>query len=813
MGVLVKEMLRSEIIKTLAVPGFALMAFASANCASAQATATGGSDIATLLPQVTVQARRISENQQKVPVAVTALAGKALQQDTITQISDLQKNVPSLEIDPGSLGGSGDPRFTVRGLSGTLVSDPSVVTYFDQVPLDPKDFAYQQYDLESVQVLKGPQGTLFGRNSTGGAVLFAPVRPGSKFGGYVDLRYGNFNDRDLSAAINLPLDETLSVRLAGETEERDGIVKSVTGGGQYDNRKHGSFRAELLYRPNDRYENYLQGTVYRVRESNAQPQLTAVAPCTVGLGGVAPICYFSSATGIIPGVPGFIPTNVVTGAPDVGAEFSQQQTLGRDRTVSNFHAPFDVDYDGLTDIATARFGSVTIKNIAHADIAKYHLGYDLTGTGAGLLDQQDSQSNRNYSDELQFYGVAFDSRLSWLLGGFYDKFTQSEDEVFNLVGYPGNPAFFFPGNPTSPQTVTLNEPQESEALFGQATLDLGQWISGVSITGGYRYTWDHRSLTQTRLQPGGFISAGPPPVILPPCALIGFPGVDPATCVENLSTRFSNSNYNISLNWQASPNTMAYIATRRGYKSGGFNFAATDPAFIEYKPETVTDVEIGLKSDWRLAEMPVRTNVAVYEARYEDIQAQFVTVSPSGLPEALIVNYDPVTGSHNKATLTGGEAEVTLVPLPELRITGFYGYASGKYDTFVNSTSGTPISLAGQQIDGIANSTGGVSINVTPDLPDDLGHPEITANYYGRSKLSSNSLNPGAIGGYANLDLRVDWRGAFHTPVDVAIYGNNVTNDRHVTIDNNLLNVVGVEAKQYAEPTTYGVELRYRFGG
>ena len=85
--------------------------------------------------------------------------------------------------------------------------------------------------------------------------------------------------------------------------------------------------------------------------------------------------------------------------------------------------------------------------------------------------------------------------------------------------------------------------------------------------------------------------------------------------------------------------------------------------------------------------MPVRSNFAVYEAKYNDIQAQFVTVSPSGLPEALIVNYDPFTGTHNKATLTGGEAEVTFIPMPQLHVTAFYGYASGKYDTFVNCTS------------------------------------------------------------------------------------------------------------------------------
>jgi iron complex outermembrane receptor protein len=203
------------------------------------------------LPDVIVQARRIDENQQKVPVAVTTLTAKTLERDTVTQVSDIQDLAPSLTVDPGSLGGSADPRFSLRGLSGTLVSDPSVVTYFDEVPSDPRNFAYSLYDLSSVQVLKGPQGTLFGKNSTGGAVLFEPTRPGHDFGGYIDGRYGNFNDREVEGAINLPITTGLYARLSADGEWRDGTVTSVTGGFKYNDRDHQSVRGELLFQPND----------------------------------------------------------------------------------------------------------------------------------------------------------------------------------------------------------------------------------------------------------------------------------------------------------------------------------------------------------------------------------------------------------------------------------------------------------------------------------------------------------------------------------------------------------------------------------
>jgi len=781
---------RAALVTSLVLSAAAIAQSASA--ADATATAT---DQATTLPEVIVQARRVSENQERVPVAVTTLSTQHLREDTVTQVSDLAKSVPSFEVDPGSLGGAADPVFTVRGLSGALVADPSVVAYFDQVATDPRNFAYSMYDLESVQVLKGPQGTLFGKNSTGGAVTFAPIRPSQNFGGYVDFRYGNYNDTELSGAINLPIiSDKLALRVAGDFENRDGTLSSTTGGGKYNDRDHGSVRAELLFTPNSHYENYLEATVYQVRENGNQFLLSGVEPCPTPGAISAPQCAYE------------FPLTLGLGTTDIQQELAQQQTLGKNRTVSNFHSPFDVDYDAVTDIATARFGEITIKNIAHMDYARYHIAYDLTGTGAGILDQDDHQGNHNYSDELQFIGDMMDHRLNWLVGGYYNKFVQNEHEDFDLET--------FPGNPFSPQDISISQPQESKALFGQVTYDFSQWAKGISLTAGYRYTWDNRSITQQRLQPGGFEPSPVPPffVIVPSCGLAGFPGLNNATCTENLSTNFSNYNYNVSLNWQATDHTLLYVSSRRGYKSGGFNFAATDPAFIEYSPETVTDVEIGLKSDWRLGEMPVRTNLAAYQGKYDNIQAQFVSTSPSGLPEALIVNQDPITGTKNKATLTGGEAEVTIIPVRQVTLSGYYGYASGKYDQFIDSASGTPISLAGQAVEGIANNTFGLNLQYHPEISGFTGPMTLSADLYNRSKESANALNPSAIGGYTNLDLRFDWRNAMGGPIDVAVYGTNVTNDRHVIIDNNLLNVVGVEAKQFADPTMYGIELRYHFG-
>jgi len=212
----------------------------------------------------------------------------------------------------------------------------------------------------------------------------------------------------------------------------------------------------------------------------------------------------------------------------------------------------------------------------------------------------------------------------------------------------------------------------------------------------------------------------------------------------------------------------------------------------------------------------VRANVAVYQGKYDNFQAQTIQAAGGigGLPEAIIVNQDPVTGEANKATLTGGEAELTIIPMRGLEASAFYGYAQGKYDQFIYEPGlGAPsVNLAGQQIDGIAKTTAGLTLNYSPDIPDGLGHPVASAVVYYRSKLSSNSLNPAILGGYTTLDLRIDWRDIGGRPVDVALYGRNVTDRRYATVYNNLESVVGIDSTQLNEPAMFGIEVRYHFG-
>ena len=773
---------------------------AAADPAQAAAMAAASQSGPIELEAVVVQARRVNELQQQTPVAVTALSAERLREDTIVQVQDLQRIAPSFEIGSTGLGGSAAPGFTVRGLTGALLTDPAVVAYFDEAVTDSRDFAYSFYDLGSVQVLKGPQGTLFGKNSTGGALLIAPQRPKADFGGYVDARYGSFNDREVQGAINLPVGDRLQLRIAGDYEKRDGTVQSVTGGPAYNDRNHGSVRFEALWRPAEVFENYLQVTDYQVRQINNLPQLRslnedcAAKPANlVAELSAKPYCAFEP------------PLTTAFHTGDLTQYFAQQQALGLDKTVANSAAPFDVDYLAGTDIASVRLGAMTFKNILHADLSRYHIGFDFDGTPANLLGQDDFQRNGFFSEEFQFVGTAFSKQLSWIVGGYYSDLELNESDVFREVD--------FPLNPINPLHVNQYEPQKSEAGFGQATYDFSQYVKGLSLTAGYRYTWDQRSFTQRRLEgPTGAIcglgatdSSG---------VFIPFPGTDTATCKEHLSERFSDDNYNLSLSWQATRDLLVYVATRKGYKAGGFNFTASQAQFITYKPEELHDLEFGLKADWHIGVVPLRTNLAVFGAKYDNIQSQVTRVDPvSGNLESIIVNQDPVGGTPNKATLYGGELEITARPTRTIRLTAFYGYTHGQYDQFIFAGSPAPLNLKGQPIDGISPHTAGVGVVYTPDVPEQWGWPELSANLYYRAQQTTNasdlSVPPGA---FTTLDLRLDWRQVGGRPIDIAFYGNNVTNARYLDLGLDLRAEVGILATQYSEPGSYGVQLRYHFG-
>jgi iron complex outermembrane receptor protein len=732
------------------------------------------------LEEVIVTARRREERLQSVPIAVTTFDRTQLNDRNITSTQDLGLFVPSFVVNNNA---GFAPGFVLRGQGSTLGAGPGVVAYFAEVPFisgQNATGAFQGgtgagmfYDLENVQVLKGPQGTLFGRNTTGGAVLFSPQKPRNDYEGYAQLTVGDYNWHETEAALNVPLvPDRLLLRVAGDVSMRDGYTRDVGPyfpGQDYDNRDYWAFRLSLTARPSDDFENTLIASSLYVHQTGNGGSLFAVKP-----GGVAAQAF-----------------------PQVAAFLALQQALGpRETELSTPQIDKQWTY-GLIDIARWDLSdTLTLKNIA---------GYQVDKNSTGIIDFDYSPfaiqdlsvpkgwqgASKQYSEELQLTGKALDGALQWT-GGVYLEYDKPTDMPQYGVALP-----ILTGGVYRPAFIVVqgSTTQRTQAIYGQATYDLSDlWapLDGLKLTAGYRYTWDYRSDTSDIYIP---TSANK-------CAeRTGFVFPD---CGLGSSGQFHAPTWTLGLDYQAGPQTLLYVTGRRGYKSGGFNLNTPEHStYSRFQPELVTDVEIGVKADWTLFGVKARTDIDAFHTDYTEIQ-RAISVLINGLSS-------PVTENAAVATIEGVEFEGTILPTPRTEIALSYSYLASKYDRYFSPTLGN---LSGLQFPFTPKNK--VSLTGRYHLPigGDLGDLSLAATY-----LLQSSVNGGpdydasnVIQGYGLLNLRLDWKKIAGSGFDASLFATNAADTVYKTRVSGLYNIFGVAGAAYGEPRIFGFQLAYRFG-
>src|SRR5690606_10931257 len=296
--------------------------------------------------------------------------------------------------------------------------------------------------------------------------------------------------------------------------------------------------------------------------------------------------------------------------------------------------------------------------------------------------------------EIQFSGSAFDDFLDFQVGGFYsDREQPYSDSSFITFGRPATLVVTEPINPLAASIADSELDETSKAIYAQLTLHP---TSDLSLTAGVRYTRDIKEDINTSRAPGGT------------CTLRNIPSVNLATCVQTLEDEFSAVTYNLSIDYALSPDQLVYIATRRGYNAGGHNINIED-SNETYDPEYITDYEIGLKSDWQLGDMPIRSNIAAFYAEYEDIQRRVVVIIPGPPPRP-----QATTANAAAATLYGAQFDISANPTPELRLNLGYGYVHSEYDSFVDAVVGD---ASGNKFAQAPEHTVSFSTSYTVDLP------------------------------------------------------------------------------------------------
>jgi iron complex outermembrane receptor protein len=737
-----------------------------------------------------VQARRVDESQQSVPLAISTITADRLRNAVVSSTDDIQRLVPNLQINQTT---TGQLDFIIRGSFAGFGVDPSVVTYIDDVPQDSRVIVYGLFDLSSVQELKGPQGTLFGRNSTGGAVLFRSVRPKlDEVGGYADLRVGNMAERRFEGAINLPITSKLAARIAGEVERRDGTFQSVTQPDlQYDNRRNEAVRASLLWKPTDGIEDYLQATHYRVDEHRSPFIAVSLAgPCTSPVT-PAVACLFQP------------PFNALLGTDNLRDYFDQQQGLPFGKTVNNDPVADDQRRDSVTNGLTIGFGGVTFRNTTYYGRIRSFISRDYDGTPARVVNGSTDDTERTFYNESQLLGNAFDDRLKWQFGGVFNRDRGSVLQYQNV--------FPLAGSLVTPRLASSHTNFRSIALYGQLEVDLSQFLKGLSLTAGYRYTWDDRRVETTAFSGPSTTVCSLQTLPVPASGPVPFPNTSLADCTRRLHLSNSDDNYNFTLQWKPVDRVLLYAATRKGYKTGSFNVLAIDPALAQYAPEVVHDVELGIKTDWKIGRVPFRVNAALFQAKYNNVQTSLTLVDPvSGSVTAVTLNQDAVTGLSNKATIKGFEVEATVVPFKPLQISAFYSMTDARYDRFF--TISPRLDLRGQKVGGSIPETAGATAQLSLPSSGMFSRFNAVASYYWRARPESNASSvltaaPGR--GYSQLDARVSFSGLFVPGLELAAFVKNLTNKRDV-LSNNI--VSGEVTNRFTEPRTYGLDLTFRFG-
>lgn len=755
--------------KTQPRPIFALIASLGGACLSGMPQ--HGMAAAGELEEIVVTVRRTEETAQSVPVSVTAISGQTLADTRIDNGAALQKLAPSLSVYSLS---RDEETFALRGLSSANTSSqgqaPSVMTYFAQVPLPPGDGGGpgRYFDLQNVQVLKGPQGTLFGRNSTGGAVLFEPQRPTEKTEGYLKAQIGNYADRELEGAANLPLvTDKLTVRLAGSIARRDGFTKNITNGDDLDNRNYRSGRVSVLLTPNDHLENLLVGDYFHSATHGSSNVL-------LGINNASALAFF-------------FPQSALNDA------VAQQNALGIRKVALSQDTGNTITAWGISNSTQwAINDNLTLKNILGYRRYKQFLRNDNDASNLVILDARTrsgpTNSREQWTEELQLQGTALDDSLDWTLGIFgltarAPDTQHAEYTVFRSIA-----------------SVNTTEPKETSwSPYGQLTYDLSPWIDGLKVNAGYRYTKDHRELKQSARSNGN-------------CSLdAGDPSVNFSNCELSLSRNYGSGSYTIGTDYQLTPDALLYLTHRKGYRSGGLNTQGAAVGRSVFGPEHVSDIEAGIKADWHFyAGVSARTNIAVFRTKRDDAQiSQAFTAVVNGTTQSLnlIVN-------EAAATIKGLEFD-GLVSFPfGLNLSAAWAYTEATYDSYLDITKTPNQALKNQPYPFTPRNK--VSLGARYQVPISDGFGDLSAAInWSRSSAIKFNVAPDPFGdqaAYAQTDLFLNWTDAMQAPIDISLFVTNLTDTKYKIGGFPVYYSVGFSSGVYNEPRMFGISAKYRFG-
>jgi iron complex outermembrane receptor protein len=726
---------------------------------------------------VTVTAQKRKQKIQDVPITITVLDQKALHRLDVRSTDELAQYVPSVQIAMPS-GKGNQPLISIRGIglndTNTNNAGPNGV-YVDEVyQASPAGQTFQTFDLSRVEVLKGPQGTLYGRNTTGGAINYVTNKPTDDFSASEDVQYGSFNTASTQTVINGQLAPGIDGRAAVFYDYSDGFFKDLTTDKTTNGANDLAYRGELsvdTIEDLDLLFNFHGGNVNRRPDEYKQ-------------------------VGVLNGL--------------FGAPCANPQILAGECTdLFGYKAPHGF-YSGYYN----RDQNLYINAIGGSARADYHLG-DITLTSLTAFEM----SHKNHPEDTDAdpydlvqidYGVRStditqEFRVSgggadyhWLAGLYYlsEHLNQNQPitllDIDQLLGVAGA------GDGLAEHGRTLNgQFTESVATYGQGDYEI---FPNARVTLGGRLTYEHKAFdafSQAAFETNGV-----------------FPAESTLYNVsENLADRAAS--WRAAFDYKIVPNVLTYISASTGFKSGGFNggFLANDvPEALAQlqpiKPEYITAVEAGLKSDF--FNQRLRFNAAVFDYTYHDLQIYNLIQSP--LSSGGIVLPLTVLTNAPKAFIRGAEFELDASPVEHLTTSISLSFLDAKLGQFV-SGAGTPDAqnFTGNQLPNAPkfNAIFGADYAL-PLARGDVIELSGSAAYKSHQFFESNNNPLVAQNGYWLIDARLSYTSP-NKKWDVAVLGKNLTGQEYLNFANDLTSGLGLIEELVGPPRYVGGELVYRY--
>lgn len=821
------------------------------------ALAAGGAAqvaLAQALEEVTITAQRRETSLQTTGAAVTAISGAAIAEDKLFNVGDIANAVPAFSMTALT---PLDMELNMRGITNTRLdsptADPSVGTFVDGIYVGRTgDYNFDLYDLERIEVIRGPQGVLLGKNVVGGAISILTAKPEFENSGQVLASYGNYDAILLNGHITGGLTDTLAGRFSFQYRDRDGFAEDILHNRDVENITSYQARAQLLWDGGDTGWD-IRGIVdYSKDESNGIN--------TVAIEGGTPSCETS-----------YLRTNCTRpwsnaraylGVTNPRENMAQSvQLQGGERTQQfldrhNWGATLDIEKDA---------GSFTFNSLTGYREVESEQLYDQTGIGPEALGWDTARwadyiawmnarygtrpatSNNgqflfaqpvweevtgdSFSQEFRFTSNPSDSRWDWIGGVYYKKDNVEKTDHFigeNFLGSlfannanPTQPGFANPLSTLSGENRWINDGSvENIAGFAQVGF---KFTDAWKLNVGVRYTEDKKSgnvsgfvvNTGDRFSPrdprpnvtmeglcrsptGAVVPTPTPGVCAAPNTWVYSAGTGYDT---DYSAKWTETTPQATLEWTVNEDLFFYVTAANGFKGGGFDDTPANvaQAITPFDPETVWNYELGIKSDFMNNRL--RLNAAIFTMDYKNLQ---VTQTNA----ACLCN---LTDNAASAEIKGIEAEFILAATDSLRFNLSGSYVDAKYKDFIESaidpTTGLNLNSSGNRMQRTPETqiSGGVDYSMGVGSWEDALHFRVDYAWQSDMFWATDNIAKEDAYGLLNARIALSPDGA---PWTVAAWGQNLTDELYRV---NIISFFGEEVSQFGAPRTYGIDFSWNF--